>query len=533
MMGYKSKDIAIITEPSILSLSGLPNFVQFESKPSAKTVIEVNIKVNYQPPTPIGRTVLIIASDSETRTFSGTTEPSDVGGNVFYLSSIPSETAENLRQVLIADSWFNANFETLIPYTWAGGNPINGDTLNIKGKASGAAYLITVTAPNDVSNSAYLISWVNATSNNNDSISGEANTAEIELDIYADPAVFYGADDRPTTPAKIGSYVTTLSKTYSGSPLWFDVNALFSQYLNYNLPPAVAGWFDAGTVKSFRFFAKVKSYNSFAFYQSNALYILGGYSKLSDAIKLEDYAYNNDAIKLLSNKPRTVYVRGQKEYINFILKDAQRDSPNPIDFAVSVVYRAYSTAGDYLGAKVAHQIPRLGLAMLNTCVLDIDAVLDDYPNAAVVRVALSRNGAIISNDAEYEVRPECLHDLQQFSFINRFGGWDAFNASSIATDEVKTESTVFNKTVTPGFKRGDSVETVYSVSVETPRSIDGAVVSDAVAEWLKELAASKVILDNDGYYVILDEFDLKPSPTTKNLQTLKLKYHLSETFTND
>lgn len=529
-MGYKSKDIAIITEPSILSLSGLPNFVQFESKPSVKTVIDVNIRLIDEWATPA---TLIISSDSETRTFTGTSVIEDVGGNTFFLAGDPSESAENLRQTLISDSWINSNFELSIPYKWSGGNPINGDVLNIKGKASGSAYLINVSAPDSPPDMNYDITWINSTSDNNDSISGENNTAEIELDVYADPAVFYGADDRPTTPAKIGSYVTTLSKTYSGSPLWFDVNALFSQYINYSTPPAAAGWFEPGTVKSFRFFAKVRSYTSFAFYQSNVLYLLSGYSKLSDDIDLTAYAYSRDSIKLLTNKPRTIYVRGQKEYLNFILKDDQRDSPSPLDFAVSVIYRAYSTAGDYLGSMFLHQIQRASLKMLNTCVLDIDAVLNEYDNAAIVKVALARSGAIISNDLEYEIRPECLHDLQQFSFINRFGGWDAFNSSSIASDEVKPETTVFNRTVTPGFKRGDSVETVYSVSLDNPRSIEGAVVSDGVADWLKELAASKVILDNDGYYVIIDEFDLKPSPTTKNLQTLKIKYHLSETYTND
>lgn len=532
-MGYVSKDIAIITEPKILSLAGVPNYVQFESKPNVKTVIEVNIQVKATPDIPVVRTILEIASESEVRTFKGTTDVSEVGSNVFYISTNPSDTAENLRQALISDSWINSNFEVVIPFNWISDNPVNGDTINIRGKASGADYLITITAPNNVSNSAYVITWVNNTSTNNDSISGEASTAEIQLDVYTDPDVFYGADDRPVNRAKIGHYVTTLTKTYSGSPLWFDLNALFSQYISFTRPPEVTGWFNPGTSKVFRFFAKVKDVNSFSFYQSNALYLLCGYSRLSDNINLEDYAYSRSTVKLLTNKPRTTYVRGQKEYLNFILKDDQRESPNPIDFAVNVLFRAYSTAGDFLGTLTRCQIPRLALALVNTCVLNIDEVLDNYPNAGVVKACLVRNGAIISNDLEYEIRPDCLHKLQQFSFINKLGGWDAFNAGAVVTDEIKPEYTTYNKTATPGFKKGDSIETIYAVTLDNPQLIEGALVTDEVAEWLKELAGAKVVIDNEGYYVIFDDFDLKPSPASKNMQTLKLKYHLSETLNND
>lgn len=535
-MGYKSKDIAVINEPDIITLSALPNFVQFASKPATKTILELNIKINVVPTTPTlaTRTVLnIVSSTGEVRSFHGTTVASEVGANVYYVSADTSDTAENLRQALISDPWIKSNFEVVTPFTWVNNAPVNGSTINIKAKGAGTEFLINVTAPNNTGNSAYLITWVNNTSVNNDSISGEDSTAEIELDVYVDPAVFLGADDRPLTAAKIGHYLTTLSKTYAGQPLWFELNALFNQYPGYNIPNTAPGWFNPGTLSAYRFFAKVKNINSYSFYQSNTLYVVNGYGRVSDDINIDDYVYTGPSFKLLSNKPKTPYVRGQREYLNFILKDDQRDSTNPIEFSLRVIYRAYTTAGDFLGEYYAHARNRVNFEMVNTCTLDIDTVLDLYPNAGIIKVSLARDTAIISNDLEYEIMPEALHTLQQFTFLNKLGGWDNFNMDAAHSQEIKPESLTYNKTLTPAFKKGDSLETVYSTTLGNSFTVEGAPVYDDVAEWLKELAAAKVILNNEGFYVIVESFEMVIDPKTQDMQRPKLKYRLSENFTND
>ena len=426
-MGYISKDIAVITEPDIVTLSAVPNFVQFASKPASKTYLEVNLGVNirqstnlanrfiydslisnsgdivngtgwvmceitelnpgqaftignfridtagygafyngntlvsfvggygntslprtyvwpsgatrflfdvkrptnadtdyaqttvnkgnvllpYETPNPVNFNIpsltLIRITDASgaIHTYRGTTNTEDVGGSTFYVSTDTSDTAENLRQVLLADKWFSANYEAVIPFVWQGESPGNGSILNIKSKGAGTDYNITIEAPNNTGNVAYTFTWVNQTSRNNDSISGEASTAEIDLDIYTDPDVFLGQDDRPITPAKIGTYAATMQKTYTGSPVWFELNALFSQYGGYNRPPGTSGWFDTGTSRTYRFTAKVKAINSFYFYQSNALYVLHGYGPASEDLDLSRYVYNENTIRLLTDKPRT------------------------------------------------------------------------------------------------------------------------------------------------------------------------------------------------------------------------------------
>lgn len=628
-MGYVSKDIAVINEPDIVTLSTTPNFVQFASKTATKTYLEVSIKVNLNAIGPLSwisgeyynaagiigddpaykRTdprdiseyagkdiyfkgyaydlaycvftdihgdvigsfqsqdgffsgavpdnakyimlsnrwaddpnpylrifvgnennsaITITNADGTARSYIGTRNAAKVDGNTFYISDVNSDTAENLRQALLADKRFNANFEVVIPTVWHDGNPVNGDTLIIKSKSAGADFNMGIDAPNNANDVAYTITWINRTSVNNDSISGEASTAEIDLDIYADPEVFLGQDDRPITPAKIGTYVTTLQKTYAGVPLWFELNALFSQYGGHNLPSGSPGWFDTGTARTYRFAAKIKAANSFYFYQSNALYVISGTGPVSAGYNLSPYIYLDNTIRLLTNKPRTPYVRGQREFLNFIFADPQRGGNPPTDFTLRVAYRAYSTGDTYLGTVYGQERARADFWIVNTCRLDIDAVLDQFPTAGIVRVALARGTAIVSNDLEYTVRPECLHTLRQFSFINRLGGWDTFNFDAGVKDEIKPDTETYTKTLTPGYRRGDSIETVYNTTLANTFTVEGAPVTDDVAAWLKELAAARVVLANDGNYIIIEDFTLQVSAADKNMQKPTIKYRLSE-----
>lgn len=535
-MGYTTKDIALIFEPKRVSLAALANFVQFKSKPGAKTYLEANI--NISAPTggtnwPVVSVLRFTEPSGVVHVFSGTQVAEDVGGSVYFIDADRTNTAENLRQALLTDKWINANFEVRLPAIVTGSTVANGDTLNIKSKGAGDDFDVLIAAPADPTHKAYTITFVHNTSTNNDSISGEASTIEISLDVYTDAPIFLGANDLPSSSDRLGNFAVTLSKTYSGETLWFDVNGPFAKSSAFNTPPDVPGWFDTGTLRVFRFVARVAGVNNFAFYISNALYVLRGYSKASDPIDLEDYVYINEEIKLLTNKPRTNYVRGQREYLNFILSDIDRDVPAAPNWNMHIFYRAYDTLGKYIGQMSSDTITRLGLSMVNTCVLRIDDVLDLFPAAGLIRVALARGNSVVSNDLEYTVRPEGLHVLRQFSFINKLGGWDSFNFDATPSEEIKVSFDTFTKTVTPAHRKGDGIETVYAAQLDDALTITGAPVSDEVAEWLKEFAASTVVLDGDGNYVIKQEFSTPVSETTKGMQVPQMKYRTSETYTND
>ena len=139
-------------------------------------------------------------------------------------------------------------------------------------------------------------------------------------------------------------------------------------------------------------------------------------------------------------------------------------------------------------------------------------------------------GALISEALVYEVRPECLHTLNQFYFINRLGGWDTFNFDGPTVEDVKPNIETYNKTVTPAYTKAEGVEGVYLADLDQDFTIQGAPITYEVAEWLRQLVASKVIIDMEGRRIVIDEFTLKPQ--AGEYMTPVIKYRLSETFTN-
>lgn len=529
-MGYKTKDIADITEPARVSLAKTSNFVQFASKPSVKTFFDVDIQLTAVPSTPdvSQRTVLRVTDPSGRITeFHGTTVASEVGGSVFYVAQDTADTAENLRQALLNNAWLAANFDIRIPSVWSGSNVANGNTLSIRGKAAGAAFVATVAAPNNAANSAYIITVNSATSTDTDSIKGNADTVEIELDMYEGANVFLGADDRPTDEDKLGTLAVVMQKTYAGQPVWFDVNGPVTQYGPYNLPRE--GWFPTGTVRVFRFVAKVRGINSFTFYQSSALFAITGYTRFSDPVDMTPYIYGAQPLRLLTNAPRVPLAFGQTAYLNFIYSDDRAAGKTYPPLAP--IYRAYSASGNYLGQRVGLVTTGAALAVVNSLRLNFAPILEQHPNAGEIRVALTESGSDISNELRFEVGGECLHKLFEVTFLNKLGGWDVFNFDADPSIELARESETYFKTPRPDLQGG--LEHTYDVDIEQRFTVEGPPVSDEVAEWLTELAASPVVLGPDGRQIIIETFTLPRSVANKNMHIPAMQYRINDTYTND
>lgn len=521
-MGYLTKDIAVLTEPQIISLAGAPNFVTFASKPAVKTYIDIDVQIAATPATPANNTLLRVTEAGGTvHDFRGTTNPDNVAGSTFLIAADKADTAENLREALLAIDWIAANFDIQIAAAWVGGQLVNGDTLTIKGKGAGDDFELAVLAPNNGANTAYVITTRSAVSTDTDSIKGNAAAAEIELDVYEDPDTMLGGDDRPTTTARAGRYIVSLQKTYTGAPVWFDVNGPFSRYGGYKLPP-LAGWADTGTAKKFRFIAKVRAANSRVFYYSNALYAINGYNRLNEQLTYADHVFTGDVFDLLTEAPTVPHVRGQKAYLNFIYSQQAAAT-------IAVEYSAFSRAGNFIGRHTTHSIPSSQLHIVNTLALDIDAVLDMYPSAGEVRAAVTSNGVLASSAQAYRIMPECLHDLREFVFLNRLGGWDVFNFDAAETQDITREAKTYSTATTPTSVGGPLH--VYGVDLTDTYTVEGAPVSDDVAEWLKQFAASRVILDSQLREIIIEDFTLSIGENGLHVPTLK--YRLNDTFTNE
>lgn len=323
-----------------------------------------------------------------------------------------------------------------------------------------------------------------------------------------------------------GGHIVTMQKSLiAGSVVWFDVNAAFKAYSDYYRPsPSPGEWFDAGTCHTYGATLRVIDGGSTEeVYVNKGLVVLQGWGRPSDTNDLSEYSARTAPFKLLSNRPTTYYIPGQREFINFL--------PGIPGKPFRVVYEAYSTSGVFLGSRDYLDEAGFIRNTVNTHVLDIDAILAKYPTAGIVRVFLLGDEAV-SNKQEYAIRPECLHTLRPFFFLNRFGGWECFNFDADVKEEVTHDVETYSRTLTPFYKRGESLEAVSTVSLNNTFTVEGAPVSDEVAEWLKELALSRVVLDGEGNYIIIEDFKLTVSADNRNMQIPTIKYRLGETLQN-
>lgn len=530
-MGYIIKDGITVVEPKAITLSGVPNFVVFSGK-SSDTIRSTRCQLSFisfpkNPDMDQLRLVMTIPH-IYTGSIAGTLVESEVGERdrtgflkYYYDASSMEATAHNIADAFLSFPEIKDRIDISVLPIFTEDGTLSGYTIYLNPR---------IPLDFDMYNNSYPevklidISDVFVAEIPTDILLKIAGESEIKIDVYSGIGGSPGGNIPPDTPERVGTYLALLRKTYTGSPLWFNLSSLFSQYRTCNLP-AAAGWFDTGTCRTYRFSAIAPVISEYPFYWSDVLYVLNGYGRASKPDNMEEYVYSGGSVKLLSDKPRTTYVRGQQEYINFILGNLVDASQR---FGIS--YRAYTTSGALLGEIHGDEVSAEDLCTVNTCVLNIDALLDEFPNAGIVRVALTVNGEIVSDNLEYEVLPECLHRLKDFSFLNRFGGWSSINFEAGTKDEIKPSIETYDKTLTPSYGKGGSLETVYKTSLSQTFTIEGAPVTNDVAEWLKEFAASQVILDGDGNYIIIEDFTLPVSDDNYNMQKPTLKYRLSEPY---
>ena len=107
---------------------------------------------------------------------------------------------------------------------------------------------------------------------------------------------------------------------------------------------------------------------------------------------------------------------------------------------------------------------------------------------------------------KYFVIPECLNRTNEFAFLNRLGGWDSFNFGGTWSTEFKTDVSTIYKTLLPDYKISSEIESVFKKEIEEQFVIQSDMVDYKTVEWLRELAASKVVYELYSLkYVIVEE----------------------------
>lgn len=499
--------------------------------------------------------------------FEGTSDISKISDKNFYIGAYnftnnpewintPNKVAESLANTLKQNYFLGNNFDiTLPPVKNADGSLTMGTTIKLQSRGSGKDYAFEIIA-DDPRLSATLFTVVGNSENasNEDSFSEGHSPVELHLELYKDTGVFPGTDSTPNDK-NMGSFVTTLTKSYANSPLWFNVNILESKDYAPDFLNGESAWFDTGTIRDFRFTVKrlissKSHYENSIFYYSDVFYAINGYQRTLEANDLSAYVYDASAefppkekqpgedkeplTFSLTTQPELFHIKGQTQYFNFLLSDADHDNKQGGNLAVT--YRILSQSGRFLTEKVMHVKPKNEFFAVNTIRLDIDGAVKEYPNAGRVEICLSRSlyeeneYIAVTEPLKFRILPSCLYKVNDFAFLNSLGGWSSFNFAGTDQSEFKTKTNTIFKTHTPDKNISSELEAVFSKDVEEQFTVQTMPVTRDVAEWLRELSTSKAVYElSTKRYVIVDELIVKPN-SKDDLFRLDMKYRYSDTY---
>lgn len=534
-MGYFTDNIAKESViPAKVSLSNLPNFIQFESlnDSAANQYVDISLKV-LNTSLDLGKTqITIIENDTGLRhEYKGTRDKADVNSSTFYLSDDKAQTAENIRDCLLNEDFFRAKFYITIPPIYDG-SVRNGDTIRIRSIRAGVDYAFHFEA---LDGDFIGLTGDPENTSNNDSISGGDEETEISMEVYKDTGVFLGADDTPQSYEGLGTFLIDLSKSYNNTPIWFDLNAVFGAEKSYSNDFLYSdNWTDAGTLTDYRIIAK--KYNGVTrqtFYISNILYSVLGYDRNLEVNDLSLYVYDtkeNNIVKPLTKQPALFHVKGQTQYFNFILSDPDRNITLSPEYNFGIAYRVYTQSRNFIAEVKAHSQNRKSFSILNTIKLDIDAAIEEYSNAGIIEIYLTRADSYISEPLTYHILPHCLFKVNDFAFLNSLGGWDAFNFSGTDSTDFKASANTIYRTQTPDFDISSEIESIHYKEVSEQFTAQTMPIKENVCNWLKELSASVAVYElSTKRFVIVDEMNIKPN-SKDELFRVEMKYHYSDKF---
>lgn len=406
----------------------------------------------------------------------------------------------------------------------------------------------------DVPKLPYRVASSTETSVKNDSFDFGTGLYHIGLDVYTDTGVFLGYRDN--TDNSKGKYLTTLSKSYFGQPLWFDLNTLQDKRKKYSTDFLTASdtlvWVDAGTATDYRFIAKRSDgVDTFPFYQSNVLYVLNGYSRTLDKANMSAYVFDRSVemhsndfvpIKPLTTDCQRTHIKGQKQYFNFILKDPDHNLVSK-STTIALEYKMYTQSGLYIGKELGRETDCNQMHIVNTTCLDLDRYLPQYKGKVVGRIevrliawykneeaGISIPSKEVSEPMIFRILPDMLHTVNDFAFLNRLGGWDSFNFGEKQSFDFKTAASTVYKTLQPHFNTWTEIESVVAKSTQEQHVVQSSAISRSVAEWLKELSASEAVFELKSHrYIIVDDLNLKCN-SADDLYQVEMKYRYSDTF---
>lgn len=521
--------------PAVFSLAGNPNFVQFvsrEENDSESGRIELKITVRKPDVTAQGSKIEIeeLLSGAN-HVLEGTKDRKDVDNTTFFLTDDVATVAENIRACLMKNAFFRSNFEITIPAVKAQGVVKQGSTIHLRAKGIGSSYCFRFKNNNHTQSGFLLVAGDSTENRSKDSIMADADSCEIELDVYDNTGLFPGQEDN----LSLGSYITSLSKSYYELPLWFDINAIAADRKGFSSEFLDSeSWCNAGTALDYRFVAKrFDGVNREMFYMSDVCYVVNGYNRILEDNDLSAYVYDvskGHIIRPLTKQLETTHIEGQKQYLNFILSNPNKNSTEPQKDKIAVLYKVYSQSGNYISDVVMNEVDANTLSIVNTLPLELDKVIEEHRGAGLIKVFLLHNGKPVSEVLVFRLLPSCLYEVNDFAFLNSLGGWSSFNFGGVCQTEFKSAKNTIFKTRVPQHNKSSDIESVVRKDIEEQFVVETMPVDAATADWLKEISASLAVYElSSKRYVVVDELNVKFN-NKDDLFTLQMKYHYSDSY---
>ncbi|PXV69198.1 hypothetical protein CLV62_101467 [Dysgonomonas alginatilytica] len=499
------------------------------------------------------------------RKWNGTTDPSKENQDTYLL--VPESNAgnndesfrksiRNVAKVLNLDSEL-LNYVDVV---------LDDYSCTIKDKFSSDRYIVEIEAPQ------FSIQNLEILSSSSDTIDYGTGNYQIELEVYTDHQIFPGNDDSLNY---LGNYLTTLSKSYFGKPLWFDLSTLLSKKVTYSaaflsepeLDPQDEKyrlWSDAQTITDYRFIAKrTDGKINQPFYYSSPLYVLNGYDYTLNPSGLEKddagdsyildfsqdfYAPPFTKVKPLTTRFNRTHIKGQKQYFNFIyhfrwLALRIGGAADPLVPSIGLHYKLYTQSGAFIGEYTCQGQEESEFSKVNTALLRLDEFLPMHNGKTVGRIDVylcrwhkstypgkDEPEVIISTPLSFRILPEDINEINDFVFLNRLGGWDTMNFGGGFSSEFKTAGSTIYKTLQSGFTLQSEIESVAMKSVQEQKIVQTSPVTTDVVEWLREMSASPAVYElKTKRYIIVDDMSLKYN-STDDLYQVEMKYHYTDTF---
>ena len=393
---------------------------------------------------------------------------------------------------------------------------------------------------------------------------------QIELDVYTDHQVFPGTDDG----LRMGSYMTTLSKSYFGKTLWFDLSTLLSKKVTYSSAflteleldekdKNFRLWSNANTMTDYRFIARrTDGAIHQPFYYSSPLYVLNGYNYTLNPMNLEkdedgnsymlDFSQKFFSDKFIKVKPLTTnfsrtHIKGQRQYFNYIhkyhwttIRVAGADNLAP---SIALHYKLYTQSGALIGKYTEKGQEENNFGKVNTALLQLDRFLPMYKNKTVGRIdvylctwhrseylGIDEPEVIISTPITFRILPEVLNNVNDFAFLNQLGGWDTMNFGGSSSSEFKTASTTIYKTLQPGFTLQSEIESIATQTTHEQKVAQTSPLTKETVQWLQQMSASPAVYElSTKRYILIDDMSLKYN-STDDLYQVEMKYHYADVF---